>query len=325
MDQLRARPEFIAITSRKRRGCAAIAVLAVLGSVLVTTSGGCGSAELNAERVVSDTPIPISSPTRADDAGTDANVSPPALAIGSPLCQQAYGACNPDLRSGCELVAAPTGDAGLRDGGSAASDGGKMLADGGVLPTGALACRTRSFGAPQCEPAGAGGDGAPCTSTTECGAGFACMTAVNSESNKSVGACRATCCNGKCESSTGVGAKAACLLGAVLNSTQQLPVCVAVRACRLLVSKDCADGETCAVVRNDGTTGCVSTGPQGVGDSCEFGNCARGSICLGEFGRRTCLLLCSEETLPCPDGRRCVWGEPLLPDRNAGVCVGSTM
>jgi hypothetical protein len=104
-----------------------------------------------------------------------------------------------------------------------------------------------------------------------------------------------------------------------------LPVCVAARACRLLVGKDCADGETCAVVRNDGTTGCVATGPRGVGDSCESGNCASGSICLGEFGRRTCLLLCSEETLPCPDGRRCVWGEPLLPDRNAGVCVGSAM
>jgi hypothetical protein len=272
--------------------------------------------------------------TRLEDAAVDAGITAPSSPlIGSPLCRQSVGTCNPDSRAGCTpavVVGGESGrDASVKDAActdSAASDAAPGSRDAsanadsaGLPPEGPQACRAKTGAVPRCESAGASNDGDACSATADCAAGLACV-----RTKEAAGVCRATCCNGSCESQVN-GTKSACVLGPVMGSAAPLPVCLGVRACQLLGKGDCGQGETCAVVRQDGTTGCIAAGPQAVGDSCELANCAAGSVCLGEFGQRTCLQLCREGELPCPDGRRCVWGAPLLPIPKTGVCVGSSM
>jgi hypothetical protein len=87
----------------------------------------------------------------------------------------------------------------------------------------------------------------------------------------------------------------------------------------------CVASKTCAVVRADGTTGCVEVGSAKAGESCEIDHCARGLVCLG-FGAtmRQCFQLCDTGNGPnygqCPNNTTCQAKLPWFQNPSVGIC-----
>lgn len=223
---------------------------------------------------------------------------------GSPLCKYSkpHG-CLPD-------VPPTASDCNVGDGGAEASDAGA---------TTPLACRVGydsalAAPAPACVRAGYGHDGDACQSGSDCAPGFECVGA---------GECRHYCCEeSTCDSfdkSTFCDVQA---MKAPPVAGANVPACMPVRSCKLLMPGYCADGETCAVVKpNDGTTSCVAIGPAKVGDKCDETHCGQGLVCLGTVGSRTCFQLChTASSSDCPSGQMCKSGAPLFPDSRVGIC-----
>jgi hypothetical protein len=109
-------------------------------------------------------------------------------------------------------------------------------------------------------------------------------------------------------------------------SATPVPVCMPIAACNLQDQlapnpPPCPATKTCAVVREDGQTGCVDIGSKGPGDSCEQDHCGAGLVCLGAPGQRVCYKLCdTQSSAECTAPEMCQGGLPLFQDPRVGVC-----
>ncbi len=246
-------------------------------------------------------------------SGTESNDASLAPAIGSPLCGIRAGSCTPDddgkrvLAKGAVTCVDP----------SPADGGPEVAADGG---SSALACRITA-GEPTCgsytaDPEGV--DGVSCESSKSCAPGFECA-----EGEKG-GVCRRSCCGGTCEGfSSQNGGPTFCdvqrLLPASGEKDVRAPVCMPIKTCKLLAEGQCGDRETCAIVTEKGTTGCVALGAVNAAESCERDHCAADLTCLGNPGDRRCFTLCRTEASDCGDDKMCTTGS-VFQDTSFGVC-----
>jgi hypothetical protein len=172
-----------------------------------------------------------------------------------------------------------------------------------------LACRivsVQGVPTPTCEAAGKGTDGADCSSSEMCAAGYDCVGA---------GHCQHYCCDGLC------GKGMFCDIQPLVTSpSTKVPACVPVVSCKLL-EHQCPSGETCAVVRADGATSCVPVGDAKVGDSCDESHCDEGLVCMGSPGARRCWQLCRiSAPTTCGDAQGCKGGLPFFQDPDVGIC-----
>ena len=97
----------------------------------------------------------------------------------------------------------------------------------------------------------------------------------------------------------------------------KIPVCLPAKKCKPLDDSTCTDGQTCTIVRDDGTTSCVDPGDGSRGDFCP---CAAGQVCSKITN--TCLKLChiGNDAADCGAGS-CQGGVMGYPD-GIGICVG---
>jgi hypothetical protein len=211
---------------------------------------------------------------------------------GSPFCFLSTG-CIPDttdaalLRQMCDEPAAP---------------------DGGA--TAALACRVSSATqSTACTIAGTGKDGAACIASSDCAAGYECTQ----------NGCRPYCCERSCNTFPNTY----CDFAHRKDDDAVVPVCLPFKHCTLMADAGnvCDPGSTCAVVREDGSAGCVPIGPAKKGESCDEFHCEADLSCLGQPGSRTCFQLCRTGSPECGSNQACrsttvVSGVPGL-----GVCL----
>jgi hypothetical protein len=171
-----------------------------------------------------------------------------------------------------------------------------------------------------CALAGSGRADEPCVTSGDCEPGLACV------GDSKFARCRPFCCLGNVSCETGTYCAERPLRDdAAAETPLKVPVCVPADACNLAAPEGCADsaqctcGENtaCMVVREDGTTSCVTPGEGTAGEACP---CAAGHIC--SKATDTCLKLCMTTSLTneCGSGR---CQSASLPD-NWGVCVGDT-
>lgn len=201
--------------------------------------------------------------------------------------------CKPDtgVATPCELSG---------DGGGGSSGGTCRLAaddEGAVSGT--------------CQPVGTGADGEPCLADDDCAAGFGCVDP---------GVCRAYCCGAPeaCPSGTHCAPRKLALVPpGVPVGPVDIPACAPIEPCTLLDDTTCSLlGETCTVVRLDGSTSCV---PPGVGTAGEACPCAAGHVC--SQGDARCWKLCrTNRSDDCPAGSQCSGGSKAYP-AGFGVCM----
>ena len=170
----------------------------------------------------------------------------------------------------------------------------------------------------ECAPVGPGLEGSACNDSRECGALMACVDVDG----------KPVCSTVSC------ALPHACLKGtyyqeAPLRATGttrydlNVPVCLPVDLCTLLVPNACPDGKACVVVGNEGETTCLVPGSRKVGESCnETELCAEGLLCAKVSNE--CVKICrvAAGSSDCPTGT-CQGGNRSLPD-GFGVCVGQT-
>jgi hypothetical protein len=239
------------------------------------------------------------------DAASEAQ--PATTLVGSPLCNAGSTSCFPDHPTTAKACAL-------------APDGGPYNPMGDY-DNAALACRVVSAPAngssvaaqaPQCVPAGSAGDGSWCKSSSECLPGFDCVGA---------GTCQHYCCSGNTEC---VADQFCDIQATVEASSIEVPVCMPIHpaaGCKLLDSAACPPAQTCAVVRDDGSTSCVAVGGAKAGQECDTDHCAAGLACLGATGQRVCYQLCPTSTSEgCSAKQQCQGGLPLFPDPAVGIC-----
>jgi hypothetical protein len=228
-------------------------------------------------------------------------------------------------QAGAPSEAGAGGEAG--EGGADGSDGipvdegpdVSIMSDTDPLTPSGVACQVSpSEDGPTrvCALSGGGRESDPCTSATDCAAGFACI------GEGEAGICRPYCCSvgqDPCASGDYCGERT--LWGSELT----VPVCVRADNCSLSQEFpcqneeecQCQEGTACLVVRSDGTTTCAAPGEGEAGDACP---CAWGHVCSQASG--TCLKLC--ETVV--DSDQCDGGicqvAPNLPD-SWGVCINT--
>jgi hypothetical protein len=251
-----------------------------------------------------------------------------AATWGNPLCRmtQSYGdgglyGCNPDQ------PATPIDCA--MDGGAAAGDGGGYACRVQPMPP-SSGMNSPTTPATGCSPSS--GDalaGTACLTSDECAPGFDCVGAIG-DGGHAIGVCRHYCCagNSACEAPDGGQAKSFCDVQFLTQaSATPVPVCMPIVTCNLQEQlapngHPCLDpAQTCAVVREDGQTGCVDVGPVGPGQSCDADHCNAGLVCLGAPGQRVCLKLCDTQNgAQCTAPETCQGGLPLFQDPRVGVC-----
>jgi hypothetical protein len=97
----------------------------------------------------------------------------------------------------------------------------------------------------------------------------------------------------------------------------KIPVCLPVQKCKPLEDQTCSSGQTCTIVRDDGTTSCVDPGDGARGEACP---CAAGFVCSKV--NNTCLKLCriGKDATDCGVGS-CQGGVMAYPE-GIGICVG---
>jgi hypothetical protein len=276
----------------------------------------CGNIGLSADNFTKgpDGAASITHDAEASDGGTapppagnsDGGVSVPSSS--NPLCnvaiQNAQGRpCNPDV------TAQPSGqwcqvpDSGVLDA-SASQDGGIVLACH-VIERNNTRTQTCSIG-------GSGGDGDSCQTGDDCAPTFECVGMP--------GRCRHYCCDGdkSCSSSA---AASFCDIQTTAQSNLNVPVCSPVSGCNLLTPNACLAGETCAIVKDDGTTSCVAIGAAAAGQGCDSVNCSEGLTCIGKPGARLCYTLCRlEYPEDCATGKKCKGSAALFVDPQFGIC-----
>ncbi len=163
----------------------------------------------------------------------------------------------------------------------------------------------------QCGAIGAAQSGQPCLSTHDCAGGFGCVGS---------GVCRPYCCGDleACPAQTFCAPVPLAPADAPdAKSPPSIPVCQPAEPCTLLDDNSCAKtGQTCTIVRSDGTVSCVDPGKGKAGESCP---CAAGFVC--SFALGACLKLChTNNPTDCPMGYQCSGGSKPYPS-GFGVCV----
>jgi hypothetical protein len=242
------------------------------------------------------------------DAGTGASPS-----SSNPLCNvaiqnEAGKPCNPDE------PAVPSGEyCQAPDAGALAADA-SIAADSAVaVPS--LACHVilRDNATSQtCSAAGTGTDGASCATGADCAATFECVGMP--------GRCRHYCCDGDKSCDSG-GSSSFCDIQATTESNLKVPVCSPVNKCKLLTPNACPADQTCAVVKDDGTTSCVPIGTALAGQACDTEHCADGLTCLGKPGSRQCYKLCRiGYPEDCSYDTKCKGSSQLFSDPTYGLC-----
>lgn len=184
-------------------------------------------------------------------------------------------------------------------------------------------CRIVADAGPTCFTDGGadrtGTEGAACSTGYDCAPGYDCI--VGTANRGSV--CRHYCCAGSsaCDDhSSQNGGPTFCDIQSLAVSGAPVPVCMPIKKCRLLEPKDCNADETCAIVSDQGDTGCVAVGPQQVGDACDGAHCAAGLTCLGSAGARSCYQLCrTDDTSSVCGDKKCTTSTIFL-DMAYGVC-----
>jgi hypothetical protein len=273
---------------------------------------------------------------------SDAAATAPAL-TGSPLCNYGFAdttshTCLPDSDDAgaqqCLLSVADAATADLQEYGTdaAAPTSGGVTTDAGTLPGSAQdsgvaltdagpiltpACHVVETTADgglwrtqTCTVAGTGAEGAQCQVSTDCAATYECV--------ETPGQCRHYCCDGN-SACDGTYTPSFCDVQPVVSGKFNVPVCVPISHCSLFGT--CPTGETCAVVKDDGTTSCVDVGDAQAGDPCDETHCASGLTCLGNSGSRTCFKLCHVDTpSDCPSGTTCSGSAQLFTDPAYGIC-----
>ena len=285
-------------------------------AALAVVAAGCATSDSNAPTDLPGPNVPVATfPHEQGDGGAvgaAATFGTPHV-LGSPLCNiSPLSSCNPDdpgrtARANLCMLAP--------DGGTYNPSAGYDLAQ--------LACHvefqlfTAGGAAPVCTMNGTLTDQSqtPCTSPTDCQAGFECV---------GEGSCHHYCCAGECFDPT----EFCDIQPTVGNPSINVPVCMPIKSCGLLDQPSdagsCGTGQTCSVVRvESGATSCVATGRKNVGDECDTDQCMAGLVCLGAAGDRQCYKLChtAPGSADCPvDRPTCRGGLPLFPVPGVGIC-----
>jgi hypothetical protein len=268
---------------------------------------GCGDREITPTAPATPTGIRAYEPDAADAGiSDDAALEAPA-AFAAPAPVQGNALCNASRVSGCypdDMINAcdlPP-DAGSPDGDTDAdlnwAPACHVVGDDPMQHT---ACLQSTV---------AGMYASICARSTECSPGYECVAG---------GTCRHYCCSGNSACST----NQFCDVQPVAQSPNTLvPVCLTELPCILLDDDTCPPTDQCAVVRDDGSTSCVTVGTAQDGEGCEAEHCARGLVCLGAQGQRTCEPLCytAYPSRCTSTGRSCVGTLPLFQNPAFGVC-----
>jgi hypothetical protein len=266
--------------------------------------------------------------TDSGSGGAGGSFTPPYM-MGSYayLCGGDAASCVPG-NVACTLIDPTKNDAGIGgnapgstssssstsgSGGNPGTGGDSSSATGGEGDAGVpvtLTCKLAPISGaavPGCTPAGELAAGDPCQTAVDCGVGLGCVA------TPSGGHCRPYCC-GPVE---GCPVDTYCAPVPMAEAAVKIPVCLAVKHCKPLDDSTCSDGQTCTIVRDDGTTSCVDPGDGSRGDLCP---CTAGHVCSKITN--TCLKLChiGNDTADCGAGS-CQGGVMGYPD-GIGICVG---
>ncbi|MFS8069869.1 MAG: hypothetical protein ACMG6S_26185 [Byssovorax sp.] len=200
------------------------------------------------------------------------------------------------------------GTSGSSGSSTGSGDTGGSGSDGGApVP---LTCKLSSVNGEASTTCTVPGDlvsGNPCQTVADCGVGLACVATASG------GLCRPYCCGQVEECPTDTY----CAPTAMAESAVKIPVCLPAYKCKVLDETTCPTGQTCTIVRDDGTTSCVEVGEGVRGDACP---CAPGHVC-SKF-TNTCLKLChiGNDAADCGAGS-CQGGVMAYPD-GIGICAG---
>jgi hypothetical protein len=226
---------------------------------------------------------------------------------GSELAQQAPLTSYQYLCGGSSSACLPGASTDL------CAPGGNPGVGGSAPDASALSCRLVSNdGGPVAAVCGMGGGGAngdPCMTATDCGAELGCIgTSVSG-----VGICRPYCCASLESCPTDTYCVKTPMAEAPAN---EIPVCVPAMPCALLDdAQTCPPNTTCTIVRESGTTSCVTPGTGTYGEPCP---CAAGYTCSWADG--TCLKLCHTGSAECGTNGYCQGGLDPYP-QGIGYCV----
>jgi hypothetical protein len=280
---------------------------ALLGAGMMTSPVACGQFTLIAERFGD------------KDIGFD---PPPAGAGGAGLYRNDGGAGGGNEGGGTATTSGSgAGSFSHLCGGSAAmctpgtddcTPGGDPNMGGGSPDASKIGCQlsaTSSLTEAKCGPVGSFGDGDPCSTVADCQAGLGCVATT-----EGVSLCRPYCCGdvNECPDDT------YCAPEPMAESLVQIPVCIPASNCELLNDATCKNGQTCTIVRDDGTTSCVDPGTGASDEACP---CAAGFYCSSSSG--VCLELCHTEgdDAECGADGKCQGGVKGPYPVGFGVCV----
>ncbi len=285
-------------------GCVALAAIGCSTATSDVAAGGTPASGLSDDRNTGN----VATPPAAEDA---ASVPKAPLYRGNPLCNVMPGECMPD-DDGSPLTAGPLRCGEDPDAGDA----------GSATAAPRMGCRIErtSVGtfAPSCLPNNAttaGGDGVACKSGVDCAAGFDCIVGENGTKQ-----CRHYCCAGTCKGhESQSGGATFCDVQDLVDVNQKAPVCMPLKHCELLGTGECNPTESCAVVTENGDTGCVAVGQKQVGASCDDDHCAAGLTCLGTPGNRQCFKLCKVNSSDCGTAQVCATST-VFNDPSFGIC-----
>lgn len=233
----------------------------------------------------------------------DAAPAPTDEYRGSPLCRITPDRCDPN-DDGSKKVEPPCAKPPPADGGITSDPKGCRL--------------TGPLGKPECLEANPENtDGAKCATGADCAPGFDCVASDGQ------GYCRRYCCTGSCGTHRSQnGAETFCDVQKLHGGTTKAPVCMPIKTCKLFLAGECADNETCGVVTDDGTTGCVANGLALEGDKCDVDHCNVGLTCLGQTGSRKCFRLCrTTKAGPACGQTQICKTSTIFDDPAIGVCV----
>ena len=208
---------------------------------------------------------------------------------------------------------ASSSSAGSGGGGGGGPDKGTSSATGGDSDAGVpitLTCKLAPISGAAVAGCTQAGDlvvSNPCQTAGDCGVGLACVA------TPSGGVCRPYCC-GQVEACP---IDTYCAPVPMAEAAVKIPVCLPAYKCKPLDDSTCTNGQTCTIVRDDGTTSCVDPGDGSRGDACP---CSAGQVCSKITN--TCLKLChiGNDAADCGAGS-CQGGVMGYPD-GIGICVG---
>jgi hypothetical protein len=207
---------------------------------------------------------------------------------------------------------------GCRPGGDAAECVPEGNTGAGGSTDQPLACRLvpeDGVASAQCLPVGHFEAGGPCQTSADCAAGLGCEAAPPQG-----GVCRQYCCGSveSCASGTYCDARPMAESTGEGADSIAIPVCIPAMNCELLNERVCPAGLTCTIVRDDGTTSCVTPGVSLAREACP---CASGFVC--SMLTNECKKLCRVDngSQECGIGGSCQGGSMAYP-AGFGICVG---